>query len=398
MSVAAASIADTAPPTVSVNGFDIEVVSDWAQAAARWPLFAASGDDMPFQDIGWLQAWYGAFAGTEIEPLIVFIGIAATGARIALVPLIRRRHRGIRIVEFADLDLTDYNAPILSRNAPRDPASARAMWRALRKALRRTDGGADLIRLRKMPLDIGGAPNPLALLSAARPSSLNGNLLTVGDDFEAHRHTRPRTFRKELERSWRVFTRNPDAAFRMVSGRDDALAVLDIIERQQDARMKDLGLNFVLNDDVNARFYHDLVRDGVERGTVAVSTLTAGDQMVAALIGLRTGRRYTMIRISNAGEAWSNCSPGRLIIERTMAALHRDGVRAFDFSIGNYAYKRRFGTLPVPLADVTAALSWRGLPFVLRDAVAFRLRRHPRLRDRLRQLLGKPPIREESLA
>ena len=54
-----------------------------------------------------------------------------------------------------------------------------------------------------------------------------------------------------------------------------------------------------------------------------------------------------MIRISNAGEKWSNCSPGRLIIERTMAALHQDGVREFDFSIGNYAYKRRFGVAPL---------------------------------------------------
>lgn len=49
-----------------------------------------------------------------------------------------------------------------------------------------------------------------------------------------------------------------------------------------------------------------------------------------------------MIRISNGGARWSKCSPGRLIIERTMAALHQDGVREFDFSIGNYAYKRRF--------------------------------------------------------
>ena len=57
-----------------------------------------------------------------------------------------------------------------------------------------------------------------------------------------------------------------------------------------------------------------------------------------------------MVRISNAGEKWSNCSPGRLIIERTMAALHQEnGVREFDFSVGNYAYKRRFG------ADAVAA-------------------------------------------
>ena len=48
-----------------------------------------------------------------------------------------------------------------------------------------------------------------------------------------------------------------------------------------------------------------------------------------------------------------------------MAALHQDGVRQFDLSIGNYAYKRRFGVAPLALAEITAALSWRGLPFAV---------------------------------
>jgi len=104
-----------------------------------------------------------------------------------------------------------------------------------------------------------------------------------------------------------------------------------------------------------------------------------------------------MLRNSNAGEKWSNCSPGRLIIERTMAALHQDGVRSFDFSIGNYAYKRRFGVAPLRLVDITAALSWRGIPSALRDrAVCVLRRRFPRLIARLARALGKPPSRGES--
>ena len=96
--------------------------------------------------------------------------------------------------------------------------------------------------------------------------------------------------------------------------------------------MQNLGLNFILNDETCAAFYRNLVRDGVGQGYAVVSALTAGDEVVATLLGIRNGSRYVMIRISNAGDKWSNCSPGRLIIERTMAALHQDGVREFDFS------------------------------------------------------------------
>ena len=160
--------------------------------------------------------------------------------------------------------------------------------------------------------------------------------------------------------------------------------------------MRSLGLSYILNDETCAAFYRNLVRDGIGNGYALVSALTVGDEIVATLLGIRTGSRYVMIRISNAGEKWSNCSPGRLIIERTMAALHRDGVREFDFSVGNYAYKRRFGVTRLPLIDISAALSWRGWPLVLRDRAVRTLRTYPRLEARLKRALGKSLSHEEN--
>jgi CelD/BcsL family acetyltransferase involved in cellulose biosynthesis len=375
------------------SGFRVEFTRDWQRAKARW---GDSADAIPFQNWQWLEAWYGAFANVEhVEPLIAIVSDAATGEQAMLLPLIRRRHKGIRIVEPADLDLTDYNAPLLGPAAPRDAKSARAMWKDLRAALRRLPGGADLIRLRKMPVETDGRPNPLALLDAAGPCALNGNVVTTGDGFDAWRFTLERTVRKELERSWRVFTRDSAAAFKIVTDKDEALRVLSTMESQQGERMQHLGLNFVLNDETYAAFYRNLVDHNVGNGYAVLSALTVGDEVVATLLGIRQGSHYVMVRISNAGDKWSNCSPGRLIIERTMAALHKDGVRQFDFSIGNYAYKRRFGVARIALVDFTAALSWRGLPYALRDRAARWLRGHPKLAERVKRALGKPPSREE---
>ena len=72
-----------------------------------------------------------------------------------------------------------------------------------------------------------------------------------------------------------------------------------------------------------------------------------------------------------------------------MAVLHIQGVRHFDLSIGNYDYKRRFGARRLPLRDVSIALSWRGLPYVLRDRAAQGLRRYPRLAARIRRAIGE---------
>jgi CelD/BcsL family acetyltransferase involved in cellulose biosynthesis len=285
---------------------------------------------------------------------------------------------------------------MLAAAMPRDAMAARLLWRDLLAALKRIPGGADLVRLRKMPVDLDGRPNPLALLDGANPCSLNGNVVTTGDDFDAYRYSLERTVRKELERSWRVFTRNPAATFKIAADRIEALWILATMEVQQGTRMQHLGLNFVLNEETCAAFYRNLVGENLRSGYAVLSALTVGDEVVATLLGIRSGSRYVMVRISNAGEKWSNCSPGRLIIERTMAALHKDGVRSFDFSIGNYAYKRRFGVAPLPLADITAALSWRGMPYVLRDRAVRELRRHPRLAALVGRVFGKPASREEN--
>jgi len=375
-------------------GFRVEVMSDWQAVIARWQDVSPS---TPFQHRQWYDAWYGAFAGADgVEPLIAVVTDASTGELAVMLPLIRRRQSNIRIVEFADLDLTDYNAPILGNAAPRDARAARVLWRDLLKALRRMQGGADLIRLRKVPIDLDGRANPLALLGAAGPCSLNGNLVTTDENYDGWRYTLEKTVRKELERSWRVFTRDPAATFKLITDHHEALKILSATEVQQGTRMQSLGLNFVLNDETCAAFYRNLVRDGVGSGYALVSALTVGDEVVATLLGIRSGAHYVMIRISNAGEKWSNCSPGRLIIERTMAALHQDGVREFDFSVGNYAYKRRFGVARLPLVDISAALSWRGLPYALRDRVARELRSYPQLTGFLKRALGKPLSREEN--
>ena len=108
------------------SGFRIELISDWKQARARWK---DPRPPTPFQDFRWLDAWYGAVR--NVEPLIAVITDASSAEQVALLPLVRRTHRGLRVVEFADLDLTDYNAPLLGPAAPRDAARARLLWREL---------------------------------------------------------------------------------------------------------------------------------------------------------------------------------------------------------------------------------------------------------------------------
>lgn len=368
--------------STSGSRFQIDFAEDWKLAAA---FCSGQGQETTFQHPLWFDTWYGVF--TEARPLIAIIGDTFVGRIVGLVPLIRRERHGVRIVEFADLNVTDYNAPILRPGVKFDMVEARAISRALVAKLRNVPGGVDLIRFQKMPSRLSGGLNPLALLGRQGSSSLNGNIIETGDDFQAYRTS---IKRMQIPRCWRVFSRYPGAAFRMISSVDEALKTLDIIDTQQQKRMQNVGRKFVLNDEVHALFYRDLVRRGLPEGYVVVASLVCDEAVVAAVLGIRQDDYFVILRISNAGAQWSHCSPSKLVIERTMAALHEQGVRRFDLSVGNYAFKRRFGAVQLPLTDASVALRWRGIPFVVRDHAAQWLRRYPWLADKVGRALGRP--------
>ncbi|MGO4260130.1 GNAT family N-acetyltransferase [Lysobacter sp. TAB13] len=365
--------------------YTASIATDVAKALPRWQGWIESGAiTSMFQTTHWLAAWYatlGAQAGRT--PLLASIARRSDGRTVMALPLVREERDGLIRIAFADAGVTDYAAPLWMPDCPDDGEAVRAMFGALRRALPR----ADLWMIDKMPERIGDRPNPLRLLPGTRQSALFGNPATIGEDFEAWRFSREKTHRKELERSWRVFTRHPDARFEQIVDVGQAMQVMDALEVHQRGAIHGKGWAYILDEPGYREFYRTLIRQGLPSGEVILTALTAGEEVVAALLGLRRNNEYAMIRIGNAAGEWRNCSPGRLVIERTMAALHAQGVRHFDFTIGDYAYKRGFMPDQLDLFDSTIALSWKGLPQSGQVALKHRARQwlaaHPKLRERL---------------
>lgn len=376
-SVALSSERDDTP------SFSVTTVSRWAEAEARWVELTRCADALPFQRAAWLRAWYGHCATPDIEPLVVFVQDRRSGADVLGLPLVRFREGAKRVIAFADCGLTDYNAPVVG-TAFNDATSARALWSALRRAL----PPADVLRLEKMPVAIDARPNPLARTPGARPSSLIGNVLHVPGTWDEWHWGLERTFRKELERSSRVFEKHTGAAFRRYEPGPEAERVYGELKRLQAARIAELHLPYILDDEPARGFYDQIVRDGLRDGTAILTALTIGEEVVAALLGITDGTHYAMTRLATPGPQWKNFSPGRMVIERTMKMLHAEGFRAFDFTIGDYSYKRRIGVTPVPMTEMTLALSPLGWPEAGKVWFKAALRRHPALIEHIRKLRG----------
>jgi CelD/BcsL family acetyltransferase involved in cellulose biosynthesis len=364
--------------------YRVTIDRSWEAALPRWralldgPLFS------PFQGEAWLSHWYRRFgARADVEPLLVHVADQAGDDVIAL-PLILHRGR-MRTIEFADLGITDYNAPLLGPAAPVDAAGARALWHAIRGRL----PAADLIELTKVVPTIDGRPNPLALALPGKASNLFGNFVRIDGDYEGWLRSLAKDNRKELGRFWRVFTRDERARFVVAETADEVERIYAALVAQQSERITSLGLPYLLDEPDYAAFYRDLILDGLKDGSARVTALMAGDEMVAGLYGVAHGDHYAMVRISTAGGQWANCSPGRLVIERTMEALYRQGFRNFDFTIGDYGHKRSFEVANIPLVDIHQGASWRAWPTIGYEGAKAFVKRHPALARFARKVLRR---------
>lgn len=366
--------------------FAATIAPDFDTALDAWERLVEGGNGFAFQRRAWLSAWartMGRSATVELLPVIVR---DAAGAVVVGLPLVRET-QGRRRIGFADGGLVDYNAPFLGPGAPDDVVGARALWREVLRAL----PSSDVVRLERMPPRVGSRSNPFALLPNARPSSAIGLALALDEGFDAWQQARPRRYRMELGRCGRLFAALPGAVFAPVAAPDMLDAFLDL-ERLQRARMTPLPTLYRLDDPHACAFHALLAADG---GACRLFTLRAEGCTLAVLFGLRQGSDFIMLRVA-ADERYARLSPARLIIVHAMAWLAADGLRTVDLGLGDYPYKRRLGGLPVPLVDLVAARSARGLAESTRHRVAAYLRARPRghaAARRLRDALLSPRFR-----
>lgn len=355
--------------------FKVEIAGSWQQIAARWARLQERGFATPFQHAHWVATWYGVFGALPgSEPVLVAVSDRRSGDDILMIPLIHRTVGSNRTIEFADLWVTDCNAPLIGPGAPENAADARMLWAEVQKAL----PAADFVRFAKMPAEVLGRKNPLALLKDLRPSELSAHIVNLPENWESYLASLKRNTRYLLKKRWRRFTEMGDAHFRWITTETEALRALDALQTMQTARLGERGARHVFNEPIYGRFYERHVRAGLASGTAIVTALECDGEIVATFLAVADENRCTLVRSSQLiDEKWGPLGLGKLLIERSMHELHQRGYRCFDLSIGDHAYKHDFNVERVPLFDFDVALTWRALPSLYRDRTAALVRRNP---------------------
>lgn len=129
----------------------------------------------------------------------------------------------------------------------------------------------------------------------------------------------------------------------------------------------------------NVAMFRELIR----RGLVTVSSLAAGERLVAVHLGVVWGRRFFAWIPAYEREV-TVLSPGRLLLEHLLEESHGRGDLEFDFLIGDEPYKYHYATHHRLVGSLGTAPLPVSLRRAVRSSVKRALSRYPALLEKAR--------------
>jgi CelD/BcsL family acetyltransferase involved in cellulose biosynthesis len=312
------------------------------------------GHSTIFQHSSSLRSWYESYGRRRnVRAFFIRVSLTRNDKCAMLLPFIMRGVMGARIIEFADMGVCDYNAPIMADWLGEDEETGRLLWRAILSAL----PPADLLRLRKMPREINGHVNPLIHDKRIVKCQYFGQRIDTGGDWESHiRKVNPK-FAKDNRRRYRRLAEFGPIHLEEAGSKSVIDGWRAEFEVMQKKRLEKRGRRHELDNPAYGNYYRLLAHEGLEKGRVRLFRLLAGGETVAMLYGVCQGRRMAIVRITHEDDKYAKASPGRLIIIEAIKHMERMGYRVFDLTIGEYGFKRLFRPQKYELVSMVAPLS-----------------------------------------
>jgi CelD/BcsL family acetyltransferase involved in cellulose biosynthesis len=184
--------------------------------------------------------WYRIVAPRfKASPLFVTVSQRRTHRPLMFFPLCLRLRRGLRIVEFADLGVSDYNAPIMAPGLALNAEAMKGLWKDICRSL----PPADIVRFTKVPEFLSRCLVPLVQLDWVQRMDLRSWTVPLPESRDHYDKTtlKPKD-RKEQRRKKRNLTESlGDLILRTASTEAERQEIFQALTRQRQNRFKDRG-------------------------------------------------------------------------------------------------------------------------------------------------------------
>jgi CelD/BcsL family acetyltransferase involved in cellulose biosynthesis len=345
------------PSAALGDGIRVAVVHDLRDFAPEWRAFQGRAAGTFYQTYEWCAAWL-ATVGEECgaSPVIV-TGRDCLNRLLFILPFSLRRRGGARVLEWIGARQIGYGYGMFDREFL--PGAAEWFetrgWDILRRAAE-----ADAVCLNCMPQRLHGHPHPLTGWFSFQGRN-RSYLMALDADYEAlyARKRSAETRRGNRKRDAKLRALG-EVSFGLPKGIADAKEKLGQMFEQQERRLSEAGIGAVFG--AAERAFVDRLADCDEPRLLAYH-LSAGGRMEAMMLGgYYDGTYWAMISSLGDGPA-RRFSPGDLALRLTIEACCKAGLKTFDFSTGDTAYKSHWADDIVPHHETVRAVTARGYPF-----------------------------------
>jgi CelD/BcsL family acetyltransferase involved in cellulose biosynthesis len=322
-----------------VHGLDVIIHPTFDSAEPSWRDLEARGSGFVFQSFDWCITWFETIGrARQVEPVLIHVGDPHTGAEMFLPLGIEPKRYGVRALGFLDGRLADHTAPVLA--GPTDIAFDDVRTRAVLRRVAKV-AGADVVDLRHLRTRVGGSRNPLVNASATWAGYATHSLKLEGtwDAFCAERLST--SHKAGNRRRLRRLQAHGAPRMAVASSVAEALTILETTLEQKARQYRETGRPDMLASACYPEFYRRMTARHHPRGLVHVAALTLDDQVIATHWGCVHKERFIWL-MPSYDAAWRKASPGRLLLEHLIAWSFREGLREFDFTIGDEPYKATF--------------------------------------------------------
>jgi len=335
--------------------FDVTAENSFDFSSSEYAALFDCSAATAFQHPRWLDSLYAKLApACGAHRLVITARDRASGELAMLLPMLRVRRGPIRTVEWADLRVSDYNAPVCRESAFSDLLQDETACRDIRRAIQ----PFDLLRFPKIP----DATVALEKLLGSGPRAvMNSSAYSVGlkRSFEEWRSSAlDRSYQKELAKKMRQLQKKGELQFSC----EDASSIASTLETMKHYR----GPRFHTRGDgdlLQRPEYFDFYSDVALRGAGSFSRLYAlrmDGRVIAAVLGLCHKGACLVIMGAFDIEGFKSQSLGALMFEQVAKDCIGRGDTALDFTIGDEPYKKLFGAKPSPMWTVTQTGSAAG--------------------------------------
>lgn len=323
--------------------------------APVWAALEAGTIELPGQSSAFIRTWVAALAIAEADQF--YLTAELDGQAVALLPLWRRRVKGIRLLSWFPGPHVGCNAPLVdaARLATLGSVGRAALWSAMLTTL----DGADLIYLKSVPqLFVDGVDLFAELGELIAAETLYRAQFASWD--EANTTQRSKSRRKHDRQQGERLEALGQVGFEEVRNGPDALPVLDVMFRQRAARFVAIGVvdPFAIAD---VRAFYDATvapNSGID---VRLHVLRLNGEIVAVRYNIAHGERLFCLISSMSDDATIQTgSPGKQCLLRVMQTVFEAGYRMFDMGAGFTDEKRHWCNVQLPVRQHYVPLTTLG--------------------------------------